>query len=659
MTNLIENPVYESGIFQLETATPVLGGPVGFNLGVPTTGFSNAQAQQLANRTAYLNNNKTSSADLANNTDANKGANLSGYLSEGVDAVGTTLAKKAGEIVSVFDHMTPAERADVIGNVGSLDVSTAVNKALLSAQTRGIGEVHFRGTLGILSGILARSKVTLVGDGVGTSQIKTLPGFSGNIYETFNFTAIQTAQPADTADGCPISYGLEHCTIDGGNYSGSPTASTGYGVRLYGRQLRLNNLIISRTANIGLYTEFPASPAYTNFEAITDTKFSVIKDIEVVDVKYEGFVFNGPTDQYLDNIFVGFPANSRFDDYDTTGPKTSLLFPGEPIHGTRILRSTEIGFLHSYDNEYGRAIYVKRVVGNPAIRLRAKFLMGESSYGGIFLDANVRYQIAMLETHNNFRGPVVGGPYTASAGVNPHVEITSTLGGKVSNLDIYRDSQENGCTGLVTSGTSIEVEGSIWAYATGFLGGGKGAVNSSVASSLKLNIVSKSGAATLSVGFEEASTTTNNILDIRASSCATNISLLGGVNADTGTTYKLHSRSASVTGISNVARLDSIPYLTASIFDDDGVTKRRNKFQGTGNTTIDASLTTTQTITFTHNLVRTPLESEVTTSVSYDSGTIPTIEWMSVIGCNTTTITVQIKLAAGGSGVMRLNARVG
>jgi hypothetical protein len=54
MTNLIENPVYESGVFQIETATPVLGGPVGFNLGQPTTGFSNAQAQQLANRTAFL-----------------------------------------------------------------------------------------------------------------------------------------------------------------------------------------------------------------------------------------------------------------------------------------------------------------------------------------------------------------------------------------------------------------------------------------------------------------------------------------------------------------------------------------------------------------------------------------------------------------------------
>lgn len=602
-------------------------------------------------------NNDSALRDYAENLVAGVVGGPGFFLQDGAGAVGQTFQEKMRERLTVFDFMTQAQRDDVVNNTALLDVSGAVNTALATAQSLGVGEVYFRGTLGILSGIQARSTVTLIGDGVGTSKIKTLPGFTGNVYETFDFTAIQLAQPADTADGCPVSYGLVHCTIDGGDYSGAATATTGYGIRLYGRQLRLNNLIISRTANIGMYTEFPAVPVYTNFEAITDTKFSVIKDIEITDVKYEGFVFNGPTDQFLDNIFVGFPANSRFDTYDATGPKTSLLFPGEPIHGTRLLRSTEVGFLHSYDSEYGYAIHVQRQVGNPAIRLRANFLMGESSYGGVFIDANVRYQIALLETHNNFRGPTVGGPYPASAGINPHVNITSSLGGKISNLDIYRDATENGCTGLAVSGVSHDITGNVWAFATGFLGGGKGVVNSAVASKLSLNVSSKSGASTLSVGFEEASTSTNNILDISVNSCATNISLLGSVDADNGTSYKLRSRSASVTGISNPGRMSSIPYLMSEIYDDDGVTKRRNKFQGS--VAIDASLSTVQTAVFTHNLIRTPLEFEVTPSVSYDSGTIPTIEWMSVIGCNTTTITVQIKLAAGGSGVMRVNARVG
>jgi phage-related tail fiber protein len=47
MATLVEQPVFEPGIFQLETSTPVLGGP---------GGPSNAQAQALANRTLYLKN---------------------------------------------------------------------------------------------------------------------------------------------------------------------------------------------------------------------------------------------------------------------------------------------------------------------------------------------------------------------------------------------------------------------------------------------------------------------------------------------------------------------------------------------------------------------------------------------------------------------------
>lgn len=54
MTNLIENSTWESGIYQIETDDPTLGGQPGFNMGEPVTGHANAQAQQLANRTVWL-----------------------------------------------------------------------------------------------------------------------------------------------------------------------------------------------------------------------------------------------------------------------------------------------------------------------------------------------------------------------------------------------------------------------------------------------------------------------------------------------------------------------------------------------------------------------------------------------------------------------------
>lgn len=45
MANVTESPIYEAGIYQLETTDPVLGGP---------SGVANTQAKQLANRTSWL-----------------------------------------------------------------------------------------------------------------------------------------------------------------------------------------------------------------------------------------------------------------------------------------------------------------------------------------------------------------------------------------------------------------------------------------------------------------------------------------------------------------------------------------------------------------------------------------------------------------------------
>jgi hypothetical protein len=61
MANLTESPIYEPGIFQLEKTTPPLGGAPAFNGPNPSAGHANAQASQLANRTAWL---KSELADI-------------------------------------------------------------------------------------------------------------------------------------------------------------------------------------------------------------------------------------------------------------------------------------------------------------------------------------------------------------------------------------------------------------------------------------------------------------------------------------------------------------------------------------------------------------------------------------------------------------------
>ena len=51
MADLVETPVWEPGIYQIETTDPVVGGPPDL---ATKQGVSNIPAKQLGNRTAYL-----------------------------------------------------------------------------------------------------------------------------------------------------------------------------------------------------------------------------------------------------------------------------------------------------------------------------------------------------------------------------------------------------------------------------------------------------------------------------------------------------------------------------------------------------------------------------------------------------------------------------
>lgn len=75
MANIPETAAYEAAVYQLATTDPYLGGTPVISLGVPTDGHANAQALQLANRTAYLKQHldtaETKLATIADGATAN------------------------------------------------------------------------------------------------------------------------------------------------------------------------------------------------------------------------------------------------------------------------------------------------------------------------------------------------------------------------------------------------------------------------------------------------------------------------------------------------------------------------------------------------------------------------------------------------------------
>lgn len=114
MTNITEQSVWEPNIYQLAESDPVLGGQPGFDAGVPVTGHANAAIQQLANRSKWLNDNKVSTADLANATDPAKGAGMVGY--------------KGGTVKAAMDAraICVESLSDLVAIAGSLNNGQAV-----------------------------------------------------------------------------------------------------------------------------------------------------------------------------------------------------------------------------------------------------------------------------------------------------------------------------------------------------------------------------------------------------------------------------------------------------------------------------------------------------------------------------------------------------
>lgn len=161
MTNLTESSVWESGVFQLETDTPTLGGVPAFDEGVPILGHANAQAQQLANRTKWLNDNKASQSHVGS-TDGHPIVNTvdSGLMSatdktklDGV-ASGATANQTDAYLLSRSNHTGSQAISTVTGLQTALDGKANSAQAVQSiivacsdettALTTGTAKVTFR-----------------------------------------------------------------------------------------------------------------------------------------------------------------------------------------------------------------------------------------------------------------------------------------------------------------------------------------------------------------------------------------------------------------------------------------------------------------------------------------------------------------------------------
>ncbi len=505
--------------------------------------------------------------------------------------------------------------------------------------------------------ILIDSGNIILGLNESDSKLVAVSTLTGNVIDTLNYDALVAGNIVDVAPVsglvCPHGMRLERFSVQG-NFDTYPNGATnvtqgnGMGIRVYGKQFYLNRLVIAETANVGLYTELSITGTFAApYLFIDNTKQGSITDVSIFQNGKEGFIFKGPTDIWIDRVRCGVNANSS-NVQGTATPSVELV--GLDAHGINITRAAHFGFINGFNNANGRGIYIDRLAGEPSVRIDANHMQGDSSWGNIEFGLNTRVQVNSIETHG-----IVGD------GVEPHIRDRAGFGVKCPDITCFRENNELGSTCYRLESTSI---GSVLDINVVNDGGatnlGHGLDLRGFNFSVDHNISSQTGTSSdtsPSTGVIVRSSANRYALSGLAVLNTRNYNFEGGSNADLNTDINVRSRDAATAGFTGINRFSSIPFKQSKFTDEvAGVFKRNFDVQTVA---VDASTITLQSVVIPHKFLRTPLESEIQLTLSYNTGSSPdVIKPPYVVGANATDVTVQYEFAGGAVGNMSINMSI-
>lgn len=605
MTNLIENPVYEPGIFQLEIDTPVQGGPVGFNLGVPTTGFDNAQAQQLANRTAYLKNRID--VDLANFTDPLKGSAMVGWSrAEQLDTDAKVDTKLNSTIIDVWEKANLVTSKPVPSDPNTWDWTPAINAAIdairLSNTPRGVvtfgrGGTYFASQIRIYRGII------LDGKSVAQTEIKMLAGSSLTLLISENFETLTGTATTVAAGTVPSWFGVRDIRIDGNKESGA----TGRLTEWYGpAQLMLGTVRFGNCGNLNeaVWTEDANSATDIDWTAQEEGTFG---QVFIMDNAGVGWRCRGPHNNHAEAIIAG--RNGGYGFRNEEGATYGGGFDW-------------IGVLHTYAN--GRSTIPASDDGC--------YLGGIARIGVMVTDGD-NLTIAQNRVQiNTYRCFNLGGQRDGLIVTGDDVTIDNMNGNlwssSVGRIGAQIIGERFKCNGMNINGADTDNEGVIVTGAFCQITG------------MQLANFSAVGRTALHLNANKAHI--QGVID----NSTTNFRYTAGANNSVDLELSGNSPQVQVAG--------STPGVT------DRFSIRANGTAGAGGTQIrrgiqsvqfPLDITTPQTLTIAHGLLYTPSLPDITPTllVSSPTGTTFAMAYMEVIGTDATNVLVQVRVATAGA----------
>lgn len=498
------------------------------------------------------------------------------------------------------------------------DNTAAIQSAIDAAVSLGQQEVWF-----YIPGVYVTGRLVIPGGIIlrcffGAVELKLKNGANSELLISLGYESLYVTAntPGTDVFPLPLDFGFDGPILNGNRANQTVRVAL---VKFYGARLHMNGQIYGskgpalRTACFGSHSQSRKTPGGMD-------------ELEIFDCDEEAWIFEGPSDQDFGHLVVsviGDPANNG------SVPQTSTSFPGEPVHGVRLqsgsmhLRSQNINGVR-----FGRGVYLNG---------RVKFgeLIAAGNWGNVYATANAFGSIDSIHAQAN---PIGWGGVVRPSIENDSDDLQYTA---VTALRVTGQDQ-------ITAPLILDNGGAQWGLVRNRQALAQGGTFFKVtASGTSIDNLDAKGAAI-------ALHTTSTCSRINVSSTFDNCDLVWKndatkIRGSWDFSGALAAGQVFATGIDASPLADTASLSNARIeFVQDGVWKSNN-FAAAA--TFDATITTGQTITFTHNLWRVPTAQDIqlTTRCSgwttEPAGTDPSIN-----SFNSTTIKARIKLTTAATG---------
>lgn len=496
------------------------------------------------------------------------------------------------------------------------------------------------------AGLLLKGGVSLLGSGREKSIIKAPDGWSeSSVIETEDFDSDYSSG----GNGSVYNPSLKELTIDGNfeSFAGTPAMDSGAGVRLYGLRPEIENVRVQACPAIGLHTALSAQTRNSDLWFREDTKLGYIKGLRVFGCAYDGWVFEGPSDVWIDDVEAGVNGwkdpTQDIDDIPYDAGYESLFQPGKRVNNIWFWTTADMGFVHSFGCRQGRAITFGN--GSTQTRIKASLIIAESSDEGGLISAATRVQIAVADVHNCY----------GESG-QPYWKDESDLQTRVDNLEIVNTVNANGQTLVYLDGSKsdygLKIEGN------GNAGHGVEIVgnNITVEGDLRgLSGTTVDAEDSTGVMVRSAASQWSAKVRVNASDVVSEVEA-GAVGAfDTC----IIDNFGNTTGFVGYSSLSSDERAGITLVEE-GTPRKSNRVTGVSGT-LTAASTALQTVDIPINALWKPNMEEVSVSPIYESGAVPEFSRGPIIyegASSATNIRVGYELAATSSAEFKFGVKV-